>query len=160
MAAKYLKCLEAASGFEPENNGFADRCLTSWLCRLWSGKRDSNPRLRPWQGRTLPLSYSRSPLLCLKNRRTCQGEKLFSLGNDERKALVLTEMFQSILFRASPSFAKPGQRIIFIIFIFSICPPFPLPNPCRHPIKPKIGCTRCTHFLTFAILTGRDTMAA
>jgi hypothetical protein len=25
----------------------------------WSGKRDSNPRLRPWQGRTLPLSYSR-----------------------------------------------------------------------------------------------------
>src|SRR5207344_1374393 len=29
--------------------------------RDWSGKRDSNPRLRPWQGRTLPLSYSRSP---------------------------------------------------------------------------------------------------
>ena len=28
--------------------------------REWSGKRDSNPRLRPWQGRTLPLSYSRS----------------------------------------------------------------------------------------------------
>ena len=26
---------------------------------IWSGKRDSNPRLRPWQGRTLPLSYSR-----------------------------------------------------------------------------------------------------
>jgi hypothetical protein len=30
---------------------------------LWSGKWDSNPRLRPWQGRTLPLSYSRSPVL-------------------------------------------------------------------------------------------------
>ena len=27
---------------------------------LWSGKRDSNPRLQPWQGCTLPLSYSRS----------------------------------------------------------------------------------------------------
>ena len=27
---------------------------------LWSGRRDLNPRLRPWQGRTLPLSYSRS----------------------------------------------------------------------------------------------------
>ena len=26
----------------------------------WSGKRDSNPRLQPWQGCTLPLSYSRS----------------------------------------------------------------------------------------------------
>src|SRR5687767_12738355 len=31
------------------------------LSESWSGKRDSNPRLRPWQGRTLPLSYSRSP---------------------------------------------------------------------------------------------------
>src|SRR5438477_6746211 len=27
---------------------------------FWSGRRDLNPRLRPWQGRTLPLSYSRS----------------------------------------------------------------------------------------------------
>ena len=26
----------------------------------WSGRRELNPRLRPWQGRTLPLSYSRS----------------------------------------------------------------------------------------------------
>jgi hypothetical protein len=25
----------------------------------WSGKRDLNPRLQPWQGCTLPLSYSR-----------------------------------------------------------------------------------------------------
>jgi hypothetical protein len=51
--------LEAATGFEPVNNGFADRRLTTWLCRLWSGKRDLNPRLQPWQGCTLPLSYSR-----------------------------------------------------------------------------------------------------
>src|SRR5204863_5157313 len=27
--------------------------------RLWSGRRDSNPRPRPWQGRALPLSYTR-----------------------------------------------------------------------------------------------------
>ncbi len=26
---------------------------------LWSGKRDLNPRLQPWQGCILPLSYSR-----------------------------------------------------------------------------------------------------
>ena len=29
-----------------------------YLC--WSGRRDLNPRLQPWQGCTLPLSYSRS----------------------------------------------------------------------------------------------------
>ncbi len=28
--------------------------------KRWSGKRDSNSRLQPWQGCTLPLSYSRS----------------------------------------------------------------------------------------------------
>jgi hypothetical protein len=26
----------------------------------WSGKRGSNPQLQPWEGCTLPLSYSRS----------------------------------------------------------------------------------------------------
>jgi hypothetical protein len=55
--------VEAATRFELVNGGFADLCLTTWLCRhkkKWSGKRDLNPRLRPWQGRTLPLSYSRS----------------------------------------------------------------------------------------------------
>jgi hypothetical protein len=26
----------------------------------WSGKRDSNPRPSPWEGDTLPLSYSRT----------------------------------------------------------------------------------------------------
>ena len=54
--------MEATSRFELENGGFADLCLTTWLCRLicWSGRRDLNPRLQPWQGCTLPLSYSRS----------------------------------------------------------------------------------------------------
>src|SRR3974390_3640440 len=27
--------------------------------KYWSGRRDSNPRPRPWQGRALPLSYTR-----------------------------------------------------------------------------------------------------
>ena len=62
LPLSYSRDVEAASGFEPENGGFADLCLTTWLCRLifWSGKRDLNSRLQPWQGCTLPLSYSRS----------------------------------------------------------------------------------------------------
>ncbi len=32
-----LKSVEAATGFEPVNNGFADRRLTTWLCRLGAG---------------------------------------------------------------------------------------------------------------------------
>ena len=39
----------------------------------WSGKRDSNPRLRPWQGRTLPLSYSRSLLATDRPRWTARS---------------------------------------------------------------------------------------
>ncbi len=31
--AKSLKSLEAATRFELVNSGFADRCLTTWLCR-------------------------------------------------------------------------------------------------------------------------------
>lgn len=34
MKANRLIFLEAASGFEPLNNGFADRSLTTWVCRL------------------------------------------------------------------------------------------------------------------------------
>ena len=33
VMANPLCCLEAATGFEPVYNGFADRCLTTWLCR-------------------------------------------------------------------------------------------------------------------------------
>src|SRR3954463_7676306 len=29
--------------------------------KIWSGRRDSNPRPQPWQGCALPLSYTRTP---------------------------------------------------------------------------------------------------
>ncbi len=45
---------------------------------FWSGRRDSNPRLQPWQGCALPLSYARSkPLLArltLSVTSVSQGE--------------------------------------------------------------------------------------
>ena len=85
-SGNYKKKLEARVGIEPTHKGFADLSLTTWVPRpccltlafrpekvhlrrtagswgdqeIWSGRRDLNPRLRPWQGRTLPLSYSRS----------------------------------------------------------------------------------------------------
>ena len=44
---------------------------SAWIVRgSGSGKRDSNPRLQPWQGCTLPLSYSRDvPKLLTEPRR-------------------------------------------------------------------------------------------
>ena len=63
--------MEAPPGFEPGMEVLQTSALPlgdgavveGWRLRKeeWSGKRDSNPRLRPWQGRTLPLSYSRLP---------------------------------------------------------------------------------------------------
>ena len=39
--------------------------LAKLLRKIWSGRRDSNPRPQPWQGCALPLSYARAP----SNRR-------------------------------------------------------------------------------------------
>ena len=59
--------MEVTPRFELGNEGFADPCLTTWLCHrmekgakslllfhLWSGRRGSNSLPRPWQGRALP----------------------------------------------------------------------------------------------------------
>ena len=66
-----LLTLEVTPGFEPGNQGFADPCLTTWLCHhleektltsqqnkrpfsCWSGRRGSNSLPPPWQGGALP----------------------------------------------------------------------------------------------------------
>ena len=58
--------LEATPRFELGNQGFADPCLTTWLCHqilkkalaapfsFWSGRRGSNSLPPPWQGGALP----------------------------------------------------------------------------------------------------------
>ena len=71
---------EAPIRFELMHKSFADFSLTTWVRRqnkkakikinlldftfaFSSGKRGSNPRHQPWQGRALPLSYSRKTFL-------------------------------------------------------------------------------------------------
>src|SRR6202165_1457907 len=39
------------------HSGLSSNFAKFW--KIWSGRRDSNPRPRPWQGRALPLSYTR-----------------------------------------------------------------------------------------------------
>ena len=41
------------------STNFAIRATHFIFLDKWSGKRGSNSRPRPWQGRALPLSYSR-----------------------------------------------------------------------------------------------------
>src|SRR5712691_11751671 len=88
--------MEAAVRIELTNTGFADPRLTTWLRRheiprgapavpgrpepaprdeSWSGKRDSNPRPRPWQGRALPLSYSRLTVNEHRDSNTALGAR-------------------------------------------------------------------------------------
>ena len=38
--------------------------------KIWSGRRDSNPRLQPWQGASVPMSFDLS--LCLYKKIVAQ----------------------------------------------------------------------------------------
>ena len=64
----------SAQGFEPRTHALEGRCSIqlSYAPIYWSGKRDSNSRLQPWQGCALPLNYSRIYFNGGTNRaRTC-----------------------------------------------------------------------------------------
>jgi hypothetical protein len=51
-----------AGGGEAEDAPEGRFRLVDLFDKNWSGRRDSNPRPRPWQGRALPLSYARAPI--------------------------------------------------------------------------------------------------
>ena len=48
------------------------------LQKNWSGRRDSNPRPRPWQGRALPLSYTRIRWFFGRLRKTGRQARCYS----------------------------------------------------------------------------------
>jgi hypothetical protein len=60
LPLNYTRIVGGGTRIRTGGKGFADLCLTTWLCRhLKSGRRDSNPRPPPWQGGVLPLNYFR-----------------------------------------------------------------------------------------------------
>src|SRR5689334_5092002 len=81
-----LECLEAAPRFELGNNGFADRRLTTWLCRRTDGTASTSRPIRRVEytssSRDLPV-FSRQP------RRLRQdglvGQPGVALGGNDRR---------------------------------------------------------------------------
>ncbi len=51
--------MEAASGIEPENDGFANHCLTAWLRRLVWGERILYPLPSTGQGKRHNESFDK-----------------------------------------------------------------------------------------------------
>src|SRR6058998_1299366 len=110
--------MEAASGFEPLNRGFADLRLnhlatppyeskgvpdTPISRYRWSGKRDSNPRPQPWQGCALPLSYSRE----VDFRAAANSNKRIALCQLTRCEGYWANLFRPIIRRRLPGDIGP-----------------------------------------------------
>src|SRR6187455_3044306 len=70
----------------------------------WSGKRDSNPRLRPWQGRTLPLSYSRP-------RQTVESTQLAPAEQDPRPLNLQDPDLEHVVSQPAITEGVPRARV-------------------------------------------------
>ena len=77
-------------GIEPTPPAWEAGVLPLNYTRIWSGRRDSNPRPSPWQGDALPLSHF---------RRQVQLNKL--LGGSGRNRTADTRIFSPLLYRLS-----------------------------------------------------------
>jgi hypothetical protein len=83
--------LEAATGFEPVNNGFADRRLTAWLCRPLERETGFEPATS-----TLARLHSTAELFphfvssMIKNYKICLS---MSIGNLKEEFGVMSSEF-------------------------------------------------------------------
>ena len=61
LGVRILQTLALPLGYDAVFNWIGAGLVDAYAIhvRLWSGRRDSDPRLSPWQGDTLPLSHSR-----------------------------------------------------------------------------------------------------
>ena len=75
--------MERVPGIEPGYPAWKAGVLPLNYTRIWSGRRDSNPQLSPWQGDTLPLSHSRNN------------------GGSSRNRTSDTRIFSPLLYRLS-----------------------------------------------------------
>ena len=83
--------------------------------KIWSGRRGSNPRPRPWQGRALPLSYTRirdggerSPSTAdLCQMRTANATVRVRSGATPDNPISLTNGSESVRNNAETGFVGP-----------------------------------------------------
>ena len=80
-----------------------------YVAKKWSGRRDSNPRLSPWQGDTLPLSHSRvlhshlAVLWCLRSESNQRHEDFQSsaLPTELQRLIFGTQRRHKIYYAAT-----------------------------------------------------------
>ena len=96
----------SAQGFEPRTHALEGRCSIqlSYAPTLyfWSGKRDSNSRLSPWQGDALPLNYSRKYNGGNNRTRTCDplinSQLLYQLSHIPIISINISKSISGVLY--------------------------------------------------------------
>ena len=123
--------------------------------RFMSGKRDSNPRRQPWQGCTLPLSYSRKRLLRVKGlepprRKTLDPKSSASTSSATLATTIATAMMyiNNLTYVLSNKLPKYFFAKIHFPHYLTFEGAVPRESPARRPLycsKPRLPRNRPHH---------------